>query len=376
METYTTSITKTKAARYEIEGIEDMVPTLWSPTKVEYDKDALKGIKHWCERRKLWYRSKLNKFSKHSVYSTKKILGEKSVNVKKLHGYGHLDEIMVKRADRQLYKFKEGDIVDLHMNDIEDMLILAIQNKQLHLTKTILLTLLWLFADEMYKFSDRTLKIVQDELHHRVLDFDLGYNKEMERRKWTAIEKKRSAHTVELIDKQMRERRIIQNLERLVGIDHVVERDGGGKVVTSVYSTKKILGEKSVNVKKLHGYGHLDEIMVKRADRQLYKFKEGDIVDLHMNDIEDMRLHAPFGGAVEKRATCMPCEASDAKFEKCLFLIIPYLEQVGIRWTEEGSGGALLSELVHAMGLDYHHQSLDYRQRSVEESRHQMVRKT
>nr|GEW16387.1 copia protein [Tanacetum cinerariifolium] len=32
--TYTTSITKTKATRYEIEGIEDMVPTLWSPTKV------------------------------------------------------------------------------------------------------------------------------------------------------------------------------------------------------------------------------------------------------------------------------------------------------------------------------------------------------
>ncbi|GJW00954.1 hypothetical protein Tco_1556205 [Tanacetum coccineum] len=44
--TYTMLITKTKAARYEIEGIEDMVPTLWSPTKVEYDKDALKGIKH------------------------------------------------------------------------------------------------------------------------------------------------------------------------------------------------------------------------------------------------------------------------------------------------------------------------------------------
>ncbi|GJZ72754.1 hypothetical protein Tco_0636900 [Tanacetum coccineum] len=44
--TYTTSIMKTKAARYEIKVIEDMVPTLWSPTKVGYDKDALKGIKH------------------------------------------------------------------------------------------------------------------------------------------------------------------------------------------------------------------------------------------------------------------------------------------------------------------------------------------
>ncbi|GKE75641.1 hypothetical protein Tco_1537682, partial [Tanacetum coccineum] len=54
--TYTTSITKTKAARYEIEGIEDMVPTLWSPTKVGYDKDTLKGIKHWGEGHKLWHK--------------------------------------------------------------------------------------------------------------------------------------------------------------------------------------------------------------------------------------------------------------------------------------------------------------------------------
>nr|GEV93970.1 hypothetical protein [Tanacetum cinerariifolium] len=82
--TYTTLITKTKAAHYEIKGIEDMVPTLWSPIKVGYDKDALKEIKHWGEG---WV---------------------KSVSVKKLHGYGHLEEIMVKRADRQFYKFIEG----------------------------------------------------------------------------------------------------------------------------------------------------------------------------------------------------------------------------------------------------------------------------
>ncbi|GKA35873.1 uncharacterized mitochondrial protein-like protein [Tanacetum coccineum] len=55
--TYTTSITKTKAARYEIKGIEDMVPTLWSTIKNAYDKDASMGIKHKGERRKLWYRS-------------------------------------------------------------------------------------------------------------------------------------------------------------------------------------------------------------------------------------------------------------------------------------------------------------------------------
>ncbi|GKA09375.1 hypothetical protein Tco_0688706, partial [Tanacetum coccineum] len=43
---HTTSITKTKAAQYEIVGVEYMVPILWSPTKVGYNKDAKKGIKH------------------------------------------------------------------------------------------------------------------------------------------------------------------------------------------------------------------------------------------------------------------------------------------------------------------------------------------
>ncbi|GJY16143.1 hypothetical protein Tco_0386565 [Tanacetum coccineum] len=239
--TYTTSITKTKAARYEIVRIEDMVPTLWSPTKV-------------------------------------------GVSVKKLHGYGHLEEIIVKRADRQLYKFKEGDYVDLHLNDIEDMLLLAVQHKLFYLTKSDIIDFIValrmftrslvikkrvedlqlgvesyqkklnitppqqtileiefkelytpshkppgviyedltkqkrvMWADELYKFTDGTLKKVRDELHHKVRDFRLEYNTVMPRRKWTAIDRKRSKLMIKLIDKQMRERMIIQNLERLVG---------------------------------------------------------------------------------------------------------------------------------------------------------------
>nr|GEY24192.1 hypothetical protein [Tanacetum cinerariifolium] len=42
-------------------------------------------------------------------------------------------EVVVKRVDRQLYKFKEGDFVDLYLNNIKDMLILAIQQKLFHL---------------------------------------------------------------------------------------------------------------------------------------------------------------------------------------------------------------------------------------------------
>ncbi|GJW93849.1 hypothetical protein Tco_0173521 [Tanacetum coccineum] len=198
--------------------------------------------------------------------------------------YGHLEEIVVKRADRQLYKFKEGDFVDLYLNDIEDILLLAVQHKLFHLTDSDIIDFivaLRMFtrslvikkrvedlqlgvesyqkklnitppqqtflemefkelytpshkppgviyedltkqkrvmrADELYKFSDGTLKKVRDELHHRVRNFRLEYYKEMPRIKWMAIDRKRSELMVELIDKQMRERRIIQNIERLVG---------------------------------------------------------------------------------------------------------------------------------------------------------------
>ncbi|GKB87680.1 hypothetical protein Tco_0959952 [Tanacetum coccineum] len=165
-------------------------------------------------------------------YSTQKILGVKSVSVKKLHGYGHLEEVVVKRADRQLYQFKEGDFVDLHLNDIEDMLLLAVQHKLFHLNESDIVN--FIVALRMFTRSLVIKKHVEDlqlgveilrrdtqessdEIHHRVLDFRLGYNDEMSRRKCTAIDKKRSQLMVELMDKQMRERRIIRNLELLVG---------------------------------------------------------------------------------------------------------------------------------------------------------------
>nr|GEY34310.1 hypothetical protein [Tanacetum cinerariifolium] len=203
---YTTSITKTKVARYKIKGIEDMVPSLWSTIK---------------------------------------------------HG-----------SDQQLYTFKEGDFVDLHLNDIEDMLLIVVQHKLFHLdesdivdfimalrmfTRSLILKRriedlqlgvksyqkklnitkpqktysrikfkkpytpsynppgivyedlnkqkIFLQVDELYKFSDGTLKSVRDEMHHRILNFRLDYNTEMPKRKWTVVDQRRSGLMTELIDK-------------------------------------------------------------------------------------------------------------------------------------------------------------------------------
>ncbi|GKA40152.1 hypothetical protein Tco_0732745 [Tanacetum coccineum] len=50
--TYMTSLTKTKNAQYDLPDIEDMVPNIWVPVKVAYDKHALWGISHWREQRR------------------------------------------------------------------------------------------------------------------------------------------------------------------------------------------------------------------------------------------------------------------------------------------------------------------------------------
>ncbi|GKA33692.1 hypothetical protein Tco_0720121 [Tanacetum coccineum] len=203
--------------------------------------------------------------------STEAILGVKSVSVKKLHGYGHLEEIVVKRSDQQLYKFKEGDFVDLHLKDIEDMLLLDVQHKLFHLDGNVIvdfIVALCMFtrslilkkrvedlqlgvesyqkkfnitkpqktfpeiefkepytpsydplgivyedldkqkrvlrADELYKFSDGTLKSVRDEIHHKVLEFRLDYNPEMPKRKLTVVDRKRAGLMIELIEAAVR----------------------------------------------------------------------------------------------------------------------------------------------------------------------------
>ncbi|GKC22174.1 hypothetical protein Tco_1024324 [Tanacetum coccineum] len=115
---YTTSTTKIKAGKYEVEGFEDMVPYLWSLLKVAYEKK-----------------------SRHDVYSMKTILSVTSVTIDEWYGYGHLKEIIMRRADQKLYKFMEGDFSRLHLNDIKDMLLLIAQNMLNNLNDNIIVHL-------------------------------------------------------------------------------------------------------------------------------------------------------------------------------------------------------------------------------------------
>nr|GFC19211.1 hypothetical protein [Tanacetum cinerariifolium] len=82
---------------------------------VANDKYALWGISHWRDQRKTFYVYARGIQSRGDVYSSKRILAVTHVLVMRKHGYGYLEEIVVKRADNKLYKFKEGDFLRLRI---------------------------------------------------------------------------------------------------------------------------------------------------------------------------------------------------------------------------------------------------------------------
>ncbi|GJZ34178.1 hypothetical protein Tco_0579614 [Tanacetum coccineum] len=59
----------------------------------------------------------------------------------KWYDYSYLEEIEVRREDQQLYKFKEGDFLKLHLHDIKDMLFLLVQNKLSNLERKVIFDL-------------------------------------------------------------------------------------------------------------------------------------------------------------------------------------------------------------------------------------------
>nr|GEU33506.1 hypothetical protein [Tanacetum cinerariifolium] len=173
-------------------------------------------------KRKLWYRSQINTFSLHDVHLNLRILSVVSVKVEKLHCYMYLKEIIVRRADRQLYKLKEVALrmfarritIRKHVEDVQ--LGVESYQKKLNLTRpqqdhpNIDIKEPYtpsfdppgaiyedasnrkrlMRADELYKFSGRTLKLVRNKLHYWVLNFKMGYNKDMPRRRWPATDQK------------------------------------------------------------------------------------------------------------------------------------------------------------------------------------------
>ncbi|GJU29389.1 hypothetical protein Tco_1172978 [Tanacetum coccineum] len=256
---YVTSTTRTNAAKYDnIEGIKDM-----GPKQQRFYAYAC----HWK--------------SPHDVYSKRRIIAVTSVQVMRWYDYGYLEEIVVRRDDNVLYKFKEGDFPRLNLCDIKDMLLLLFQKKlsnldvddrydlgvalrmftrrivilhcvedlqlgvesyqkKLNITRpeTTRSNISKLTPYTAYKnpqgiiYQDkykRNRLMRSDELYkfgdgmlssvRRVL-YDIASNLEMDylpKRHWSNLEIKRYRIMVKVIDKLLFERRLMRNLEKFVG---------------------------------------------------------------------------------------------------------------------------------------------------------------
>ncbi|GKC34809.1 hypothetical protein Tco_1047193 [Tanacetum coccineum] len=99
--TYTMSTTKTKAAKYDLPGIKDMVPNIWSPVKVSYDRYALWGISHWRQQRKSFYAYARGMQSRGDTYSTKRILA-----------VTHVKDMLILVVQNRLINLSGDDVAD------------------------------------------------------------------------------------------------------------------------------------------------------------------------------------------------------------------------------------------------------------------------
>ncbi|GKA22301.1 hypothetical protein Tco_0708263 [Tanacetum coccineum] len=193
--TYMTSLTKTKAAKYDLPRIEDMVPNLWSPIKVAYDNHAFLGTSHKGSKRQSFYEYASIRVSMHDVYSTKRILAVTDVQVKEWYGYGHLEDIKVQRSDR---------------------IYTSLWKLTFHLAATLRRNRL-ICSHELYKFSDGTLISLCDTLKDMANNLKMGYTSVMPRRRWSNLDNKRSCIMIKDIDRQMLDRRLMRSLEKFVG---------------------------------------------------------------------------------------------------------------------------------------------------------------
>ncbi|GJT48521.1 hypothetical protein Tco_0974678 [Tanacetum coccineum] len=107
------------------------------------------------------------------------------------HVYGYLKEIVVRRADNDLYRFKEGDFLRLRINHIEDMLLLVVQNRLTNLS-----------GDDVSDFAIALRMFTRSlVIQKRVKDLQLGvksYQKKITKPETTKSGIKKGTHTLHI----------------------------------------------------------------------------------------------------------------------------------------------------------------------------------
>nr|GEW22830.1 hypothetical protein [Tanacetum cinerariifolium] len=185
---YSTYVTKTKAATYDLKSIKDLGP-----------------------KRQSFYGYASNMTLSKDVYSRRRIIAVTRLKIMKKYDYGHLEEIKVRRDEQKLYTFKEG--VESYQKKFNltkpDTYRSNLRNKTAYTSYSDPHGIIYvdqyrrkrlMRVDELHKFSDGILNDVRSALH----DIDAGIRmKYLPMRKWSNLDKKRTWVMVQDIDKQL-----------------------------------------------------------------------------------------------------------------------------------------------------------------------------
>ncbi|GJX04373.1 hypothetical protein Tco_0190289 [Tanacetum coccineum] len=315
--TYATSVTKTKAADYG-----------------------------HGRKRQQFYGFAVNRESARDVYSRHIIIAVTKLQIVEWHNYKHLDWITVHRNDDKLYTFKEGDYKRLHLQDIEDMLLLLVQGnqrrvedlqlgvesyqKKLNLTRPDTyrsdLKILPTYSaypnpkgfiyqnkdkknklmriDELHKFSDGTLNDLRAALDDILKRIRMKY---LPQTYWKKVDKDRARAMIQAIDKMLKNRRIMQSLEKFV--EHA-EYDESNTYVLERFNTtagnpvKKILLKLNLSDHRLfkdgggvkefqRSFRHSDTERLSRSDEvlKLKNFKKDATLKLSKSTNQERYEH-------------------------------------------------------------------------------------
>nr|GEX56963.1 nucleic acid-binding, OB-fold protein [Tanacetum cinerariifolium] len=269
----------TKAADYgHIKWIEDLVPReMWIQQPIDYNKHALWGVSHWGQKHKQFYGYAVNRESARDVYSKRRIIAVTELQIVEWHDYKHLDWISI-------YKLKKAILKG--------------------------------YASKTLKICCYSWSIV---IKRRVEDLQLGVESYQKRLKLTKPDmyrpdlRRREAYTAHLNPRRF----IYQNKDkknRLMRIDKLHKFSDGtlndvcnalddrgsslslssrlwNGTTTSIWiGFWRIIAVTELKIIEWHDYKHLDWILVCRDEDKIYKFKEGDLKRLRLQDIEDMLL--------------------------------------------------------------------------------------
>ncbi|GKC18874.1 hypothetical protein Tco_1021024 [Tanacetum coccineum] len=183
---YTNLTTKTKAANYDIPGIKDMVPSLWSPIKKlsNLERDVLFDLG-----------VALRMF-------TRRIVILKRVEDLQLGVESYQKRLKITKPET--FRSDISNRIPYTTYSNPQGIIYVDKYKRNRLMR----------SDELYKFSDGALTSVRSVLHDISLNLRMEY---LPNRRWSNLNRQRSRIMIKAIDKMQLERRLIRSLEKFVG---------------------------------------------------------------------------------------------------------------------------------------------------------------